>query len=1089
MCMFPEHVHTADCLIETVYLCGLEEHVHIDECFDENWALICPIEEHLHNEDCLSAPVYYCGWEEHIHTDACFNTDGYLVCEMQEHLHGAECRQPVYYCGLEEHIHMEGCFDAEGVLICAIPEHLHSEDCTMQAMTLMLADSGLAEGIYGDYTYQINHQKDAFSKDPAFVDFCQDRPLGVAGNFHVVAFGTANLEVHTNGGILARKAIVKTNFGTNKLKNELSYIQEYEVVNGISASALNGHYLVVGSNNTVTLVGNNDYLAVNGTKIDKPDHIIQDADTESAPFIDIDRVEREVAGISARLESYGASAEGTVEADISERNKRKLTLKNPNAAGYFNTTADVINTMGVDSDTLRVYGFEYGCIGSLIVNVDCSGYTGTIIKMPNVEMFIGEDKQNTTEVTNFSNGKILWNFINADGIKIEVGNAFSSILAMGADVIAAGSVNGTVVCENFVNKTESHRTDFTGTFIPSTGSQSGPFIVLEKTDVDDSSLLLPGATFELYDTSMNLIKSGTTNDNGVILFDGLEYDVIYVLKETVVPDGYKLDADPFYFMIPTPSDEQPKGDQEEIYKEFIKDIGWVHYVTQGGSVNITNERMPELVIQKQWKTLDENAVIPESIEVRLMRRVENRDDIKPELIGTITLQASENWKYTISSSELERTVEIDGVTCNYLYYVEEPKVPKGFSVQYSNNDGINHGVITLVNSENLISVSVKKEWEVEDGTELPDSINVTLYCKAASGRTGKPVSETVTLYKAEGYAYTWYNMPIFNVNGKPNIYYVVEEAVDGFGVIRFDEKTFAEANKAENGLHLNLTITNGVKTNEAPLVVQKVDQFGKPVAGAEFAFYPANSESQALEGRVINDGTAIAYDNIPDGTYQLKETKAPDGFNLLDGVIELKFADGKISKTNGWNGINSQSELIFDEENRRVTIQVTNIHSIDFAVAKVDENGAPLRGAQLSLVTGNAEVSPEVSEDGSVFYYKLIPYGYYVLTEVTAPDGYKRATGQLIFQIDDVGNLKTIDRQGDFKLLLSDGVVDEDIYYRVFTLKNERDETPDLTYELPETGGHGRSTYTLGGALLLMLATLLLYRSRMGRREGKENRA
>jgi LPXTG-motif cell wall-anchored protein len=68
-------------------------------------------------------------------------------------------------------------------------------------------------------------------------------------------------------------------------------------------------------------------------------------------------------------------------------------------------------------------------------------------------------------------------------------------------------------------------------------------------------------------------------------------------------------------------------------------------------------------------------------------------------------------------------------------------------------------------------------------------------------------------------------------------------------------------------------------------------------------------------------------------------------------------------------------------------------------------------------------------------------------------------------------------------------VVDEDIYYRVFTLKNERDGTQDPTYELPETGGHGRSTYTLGGALLLMLATLLLYRSRMGRREGKENRA
>lgn len=539
---------------------------------------------------------------------------------------------------------------------------MHNEACTLQPMMLMMARSGLAEGIYGTRTYKINHQKDAFSEDPTYSDYYQKRPLGVAGNFHVVAFDTAELGVHTNGSILARKLVAKTNFGTNGFTNELSYIQEYIGVNGGSAS-MEGHYLVIGSNNTVTTEDNNNALAVNGTKIDKPYHIIQDADTENAPFIDIDRVEREVTGISARLVNYGKSksAEGTVVADFTDMNNRTLTIQDANAACYYNTTAKAIHELGTSGGPVTIQGFVTGCVGTMIINVDCTGYSGTL-EMPSALMSIDGVTQNTSEVTNFANGKILWNFVNAEGITIVAKSMSGSILALGANVESTGSLNGTVICENFHNTTESHRTDFTGTFIPPsyTETERG-YIVLEKTDADNSSLMLSGATFKLYrlndNDSLSLVDTGTSDSRGLILFDELDYNVTYALQEIVAPEGYKLNDSLFYFRLRNPSDVITGGNTEEIYKEYIGGK-LVHYVLQGGSVNVVNS-------------------VAESIKTSLtVRKVNENNEPLP----------GASFKLVVNGNEVEPVVEGNSVfnygtlTPNSIYEFTEIAAPNGYKL-------------------------------------------------------------------------------------------------------------------------------------------------------------------------------------------------------------------------------------------------------------------------------------------------------------------------------------------------------------------------------------------------------------------------
>ncbi len=73
-------------------------------------------------------------------------------------------------------------------------------------------------------------------------------------------------------------------------------------------------------------------------------------------------------------------------------------------------------------------------------------------------------------------------------------------------------------------------------------------ITLTKKDMDNTSKVLEGAKFKLYDITGNQIKSGKTDglwitdENGTITIDGLVYGT-YLLKETQAPEGYLIVTD------------------------------------------------------------------------------------------------------------------------------------------------------------------------------------------------------------------------------------------------------------------------------------------------------------------------------------------------------------------------------------------------------------------------------------------------------------------------------------------------------------------------------------------------------------------
>ena len=99
-----------------------------------------------------------------------------------------------------------------------------------------------------------------------------------------------------------------SNFGTNPKTEgtitELSYIPNYIDVNN-NSGATDAAILVLGSGmeSKIGTADNGQSLTLNGTKLDRPDNVIVDANTSTAPFIDINEVKNQVLALNSSLAS------------------------------------------------------------------------------------------------------------------------------------------------------------------------------------------------------------------------------------------------------------------------------------------------------------------------------------------------------------------------------------------------------------------------------------------------------------------------------------------------------------------------------------------------------------------------------------------------------------------------------------------------------------------------------------------------------------------------------------------------------------------------------------------------------------------
>ena len=294
------------------------------------------------------------------------------------------------------------------------------------------------------------------------------------------------------------------------------------------------------------------------------------------------------------------------------------------------------------------------------------------------------------------------------------------------------------------------------------------------------------------------------------------------------------------------------------------------------------------------------------------------------------------------------------------------------------------------------------------------------------------------------------------------------------------------------GKNAEITVENRKRVNE--LKIKKVDSENstKNLSGAVFKLQKWDEAKEEFVDVFKNDKVweittddtgMVVFSDLENGTYQVVETIAPEGYVLPDNSsfsITLPYED----VTDSTIQVDPNSQL----ENGSysvVTKTVTN-EKKDWEIIKrsTSDDDLYIGGAKFELRKTDSNItyygqsqqntgivfwysSPERTEAAKIEQSAIAP-GIYQLVETAAPNGYTLSTETWTITVGQNGALVSV--QGIEAENKSEENNKTICYF---------DNTP--LYELPSAGGPGIFLYMIGGTLLLIAGSLMIY---INRRKG-----
>ncbi|KFM99306.1 choice-of-anchor A family protein [Bacillus clarus] len=290
------------------------------------------------------------------------------------------------------------------------------------------------------------------------------------------------------------------------------------------------------------------------------------------------------------------------------------------------------------------------------------------------------------------------------------------------------------------------------------------------------------------------------------------------------------------------------------------------------------------------------------------------------------------------------------------YFVKEISAPEGYIK-------VDTPVKVTVDSTKVIEIVMKNTKKVENGQFKllkKDSESGQLLAGAkfdVIDKDGNVVETIITDGKGESLSK---QLPIGTYTLKE------VEAPKGYELSSSSVLVDVAANKVVTVEALNKKIEEKV-TGQFEIVKVDANDKTKLLQDAEFEVYKDGKKVETL--RTDKTGKVISGKLEP-GKYTLKETKAPQGYKLLENEIEVVV-----------------------EANKVVQVQVENAKELgSLQVIKKDaESGKVLESAEFRLKDENGQMVGETkttNKDGVVTFENLVP-GKYTLEETKAPEGYK----------------------------------------------------------------------------------------------------
>lgn len=436
-----------------------------------------------------------------------------------------------------------------------------------------------------------------------------------------------------------------------------------------------------------------------------------------------------------------------------------------------------------------------------------------------------------------------------------------------------------------------------------------------------------------------------------------------------------------------------------------------------------------LEVTKEWKTLSESTTLPENISFKVIREVAQGQSAWTEATGT--LDASKKWTGTFDQLSVDGQpvylAKDTGFGSEYLYKLSEESLVPGF---HSAIEQVGNNKWKLINSE--LGVKVQKKATANDAALTGAEFKLVKYVAGQE----VIVKEQLKANDANSIADQIEDGHYALIETKAPKGYTLDTTPLEFKV---EKGKFFDANDqeitAENlaskttGFYLDRSkayVLTGVKLNELKnfeLVLEKVDENGKPLAGAEFEL---KSGDQTYQPTV--DGSKYTFSGLKPGSYTLTETKAPTDYKVLTEKIEFTIdAEGKVEITKGQISGEISSELTEGDKANKLSFKVANepLTPGKVRVEKYDQNGKALEEAQFTLKRYDSEWNNVLDEKvltANETTLEDIKSGNYALVETTAPKGYELDKALIKFQRQDG---KWLDETGKELKGKQNGVLDQ----------------------------------------------------------------
>ena len=479
--------------------------------------------------------------------------------------------------------------------------------------------------------------------------------------------------------------------------------------------------------------------------------------------------------------------------------------------------------------------------------------------------------------------------------------------------------------------------------------------------------------------------------------------------------------------------------------------------------------------------------------------------------GIITLKKDETASITnIPSGTSFKVVEVNLDSNTYINPV--------YSVENADNIGTEEAATgkLVLNADSQVTVTnalqgspdtpyieVQKTFEGLDKTELPSAFEIKLYKDPERNNlvaTLRLDDSNVSVSEDE-LTYVW---KLENLEA--GTYYLQES---GEGVENHTVTITVNGEVVTSGSVIDVTTQNARYTFKDDGVIetcsstQLLNSNTNIIAGSftDDTFFVwtedtlSAGERQAIVDQISTQKGTFNKITVDNTDFFSTYEKIEEGINYRGTVSISKNGDEtslNFTAPKQWRmvyyGTYTKSEAV-NAEIEVINSYTENSTPIDLVKYGSSYEGDKLSGAEFSLykgTMGDQEIDwdPTPLEDYGNIHVTSdgepelnIPAGYYKLKETKAPAGYQLLNEEIYFKVEN-GNVSLIDG-------ITGGVLEDQNAPDLWKVSIENETITikiknNALYELPEAGGSGIYWYMLGGVLLMMAGSLLVYKKRRG---------